>query len=905
MIDDVQPPKWALALLRSICPNQLYEEIEGDLIQKFNRDVKRLGEAKAKRRLVWNVVRFFRPEIVLRNKISMDLFNITLLGNYFKISYRYLARNKTFAVVNVLGLALGMASALLIYKYVRAERSYDTFHKAAANIYRVTTEWNASLTPQDKRATTVPWSGPGVKEAFPEVIEYTRFAPLATMTGNNSVHYKGKEIDENRIYLVDPGFLKIFSFPLFEGDDRSALSNPHQIIVTESIARKYFGNESPLGKSLFIDTHENLTGNDYKVTGVIGDPPLNSHMSFDFLISYPSMWAGLNNGSTYWHWDNTYCYLLLRPDADVRLLERKISDLRVKQFGNEMGGWNDIIEFKLQPVKDIHLFSFLKGEISLNGDGRSLHFLVVVGISILLSAYINYINLSTVKAVERRIEIGIRKVVGSSKVQLSFQLVVESVVINIMALILAVAIAGISGPVLENLFNIQWPEVDLGFPPTSFLLGVLGLVTAGTLLSALYPAFVMTSLKPAEALKGRKPASIGGGNRWTLRRSLTVLQFIFCIVFTIGTFVLYQQLKFMKNHDLGMNMDKVIAVKAYGFQQYSSYKSFKAKLSSSSLISSVGSSSAAPGDEIVMLGLRPKVSVGEKADLTELKMISVDEDFFKTLNVEFIAGRNFDPSSKTESDAVILNETAAKLLGYEDPVKIVNQRLKHLRQTENEVIGVIKNYHQLSLKNSLEPIVFVPNFVPNWIPENNLGWNKFYYFVRLNSAIQYEDITQVITEMERAWNASAAKHPFSYFFLDSYFDNNYRSDTTFSSLFLFFSSFAIFIACLGLFGLVAYTTLQRTKEIGIRKVLGASVQNILMLVSKDFVKLIVIAAVVAIPLVGFGLQEWLESYAFRIRMEVWLFAYPLLLIFILAYVTVVLKSIKVAVANPVESIRYE
>ncbi len=895
------PPRFASRLLEWFCPPGLFESIQGDLLEKFEEDSEEHGVKRAKVKFVWNVIRFFRPSIILRNRFSIELMSVTLLLNYFKISYRYLAKHKTFAVVNILGLSLGMAASFLIYEYVRFEKSFDAFHENAPNIYRITTEWNSKLTPDDKRATTVPWSGPNVKEAFPEVVAYSRFASLSPMTGDNSVRFNDKNISEINIFLADPGFLKIFSFPLLQGNAASALSNPHQVIITKSIAEKYFQNENPVGKSLVIDTHGNLSGNDYLITGVIENPPATSHLTFDFLISYSSMWEGLNNGSTYWHWDNTYCYVLLRPDANVQSLENKISDLRVKQFGNEFGDWKDEINFKLQPLKEIHLYSSLKGEIAINGDGRSVNFLIIVGIFILLSAYINYINLSTSKALERRTEIGVRKVVGSTKIQLTIQLLVESVVINCFAIVLAIIIAKVSQPILENLFNIQWPALTLAWITPELLLIMLCVIIAGILLSAFYPAFVVASFKPVEVLKGSKPMNIGMGNRWTLRQSLTVMQFIFCIGFSITTYALYEQLQFMKSHDLGMNMEKVVVVRSYGFQSHENFQNFKTRLSSSSLINSVASSSAAPGDEINMLGLKPKVRIGDDAELKELKVISVSEDFFRTLQIDFLAGRNFDASSKTENDAVILNEAAARLLAHDDPKEILKQSLHNLTDKESRIVGVIKNYHQRSLKNGYEPIVFVPN----WVEAHNLGWNKNYYFVRLNPTSNISDIQGAIGEMETAWKYSSSEHPFHYFFLDNYFDSHYKAESTFSSLFLFFSCFAIFISCLGLFGWVAYATLQRTKEIGIRKVLGASVQNILMLLSKEFVKLVLIAAVVTIPLLILGMQNWLEAYAFRIQLTPWLFVLPLLLIFCLAIVTVILKSLKVAISNPVDSIRYE
>ena len=825
--------------------------------------------------------------------------NLVMLRSYFKISYRHLAKNKTFAAINILGLAVGMAAALLIYEYVSFEKSFDTFHTQADQIYRVTTEWNKSITPEDKRATTVAWSGPGVKEEFPEVLEYARFAPMESFTGYNAVSYNKTEINENEIYLADPGFLKIFSFKLLKGDINKALADPTNVVITERIAKKYFQGRDPIGKELFIDTHGNLAENNFKVTGVVQDPPDNSHINFDFLISYNVIHKDLHNGSTYWHWDYTYAYLLLHPKADVKALERKMSALRLAKFGKEMEYYKDAIDFKLQPIKDIHLFSSLKGELKINSDGRSLYFLMLVGICIILSAYINYVNLSTVKAVERRTEIGIRKVVGSSKGQLTLQLLVESFVLNILAVFIAFILFRFSVPLIEQLFNIQWPSWRMSFISVDFILFVVIILLAGIVLSALYPAFVLTSFKPAEVLKGKGPGS-SGERGWNLRKSLIVLQFVFCIAFTVGTYALYQQMKFMKSYDLGMNIEQVVAVQGYGFQSYEVYEKFRSELSGPSFVRSVGASSSAPGEEIIQLSLKPKVAVaGQASSGRELKMVMIDEDYFNTLEVKFIAGRNFDKSVNTDGKSVIINEAALTQLGFKDPQEILNESLRGLDEKDLKVIGVIKNYNQRSLKSGYEPIVFLP------MKSNNFGWNKRYFFVRLSPARNLEQRQDQISEIQKAWKSVSPEKPFQYFFLDSHFDQQYKADTAYSSLFLFFATLAIFIACLGLFGLVAYTTIQRTKEIGVRKVLGASVQNILTLLSGDFIKLIIVAMIIAVPSVIWGLRYWLDQYAFRISLSVWLFIIPLFSIFMIALLTIVLKSLKVATANPVDSLRYE
>ncbi len=821
--------------------------------------------------------------------------NAMLLRNYFKVSYRYLVKNRTFAIVNILGLALGMAAALLIYDYTRFEKSFDTFHVNADNIFRVTTAWNPTSTPGDVRATSVPWSGPGVKEAFPEVIAYSRFAPLHAMSGDKTISYNGVQIEEADIFLADPGFLRMFSFEMLEGNNETALNEPGNVVITKSVADKYFRDLDPVGKTVSLKA-ENLTESNYTITGVLQDPPENSHMKFDFLVSYNAIPSMLASGSTYWHWDFTYCYLLLRPDADAKELERKIAELRVSLFGKEFGDYNDVVKFRLQPIKDIHLYSSLRGELRLNGDGRSIEFLIIIGVCILLSAYINYVNLSTVKAVERRKEIGVRKVVGSTRRQLMLQLFVESMVINIIAFVLAILIAVGSAPLVEYAFAVKWPAFEFGFPSLRLMGYVGALLATGIFISAIYPAFVMTSFKPSVVLKGSKTSGMQSAGKMTFRKFLIVMQFVFCIGFITGTFVLYRQLQFMKSHDLGMNMEHVVVVKGYGFQKYEAFQNFKNRLSPNAAVTSIGYSTVAPGDEVILLGLKPVVSLTHEPEPEQLTMALVDDGFFQALDIKFVAGRNFDRTIKTDEQAVIINEAAARLLGYERAEEILNESLNGLQQNPVKIVGVIQNYHQRSLKNALEPMVFVPAW------HDDYGWTKRYYFAKLKANAPLES---TVADIERAWKGASPEFPFSYTFLDSRFDHQYKSETAFGSLFLFFSAFAIFIACLGLFGLVAYITLQRTKEIGIRKVLGASVRNILVLISGDFMKLIVVASCLAVPLSWYGLSRWLESYAFRINLDVILFIYPVVSIFLLAILTVVWKAFKVALADPVESIRYE
>jgi putative ABC transport system permease protein len=892
-----RPPKLALQFLSWFCPAELHESIEGDLLEVFVADCKS-GYRLAKWKFIWNVFRFFRPGIIFRNKMNMHLISLSMLRSYFVLSWRHILKNKIFATINIAGLAAGMAAALLIYDYVSFERSFESFHKNADNIYRVSTIWNKDLTPEDKRATTMPWSGPNVKNEFPEVADYAFFTPIANFTGYNSVSYGDRKITEPNIFLADNGFLRMFSFQLLRGDPERALADANSIVITKSIAEKYFAQENPIGKTLVLDTHENLTQNVFKVTGVMEDPPANSHLDFDFLISFNVIHKELHEGSTFWHWDYTYVYLQLHPGVDVSALERKMSELRLSQFGKDMQYYSDLVEFDLQPIRDIHLQSNLRGELGLNGDGRAVLFLSIIGACILLSAYINYINLSTMKAVERKTEIGIRKVIGSTKVQLVMQLFVESLLFNGFAVLAASLIYLGSIPLLENAFNIEWPERAGLFSVDFFIFGT-SVFLAGAILSISYPALILSSFKPAIVLKG-KGTMLPSTRGFDLRKALIVCQFSFCIVFTIGTYAVYLQLQHMRNFDLGMNMNHVIAVRGFGFQKYDVFEKFKNTLASNSSVRSIGATSAAPGDEVIQLSFKPKVHVEGKTSVDqELRNVLIDEGYLQTLDVQLIAGRDFDRSIRTDSESVIINEAAAKLLGFDDPSQIVNESLANMADKPRKIIGVIRNYNQRSLRQQYEPLVFSPLW------NNDYGWHNRYYLVKFEEARSFSDYQNNIAILQKAWKEANPERPFQYFFLDTYFDNQYKAETTFSGLYLFFSGAAIFIACLGLFGLVAYAALQRTKEIGVRKVLGATVKNILTLLSKDFMKLILLATAISVPLVSWLLSSWLNQYAFRILITVWLFALPLAGIFALALLTVVLKSLKVATANPVDSLRYE
>lgn len=596
--------------------------------------------------------------------------------------------------------------------------------------------------------------------------------------------------------------------------------------------------------------------------------------------------------------------MLLNDHADPAILEQKISQLRIEEFGDDLGVWNDVIDFKLQPLKDIHLFSGLKGEMNINGDGLSVSFLTIIGICILLSAYMNYVNFAAVKAVERKTDIGIRKVMGSTSWQLAAQLLLESAMLNMVAVVLAIVCCFLCHSFLIEFTgakSLNFIQMVLA-PQTLRCIALV--LTAGIVCTSLYPVLMLTSFNPAHVLRAGKVTSRSAGG--DLRKSLIVVQFIVGIVFTVSTYAAYQQLQYVKDLDMGMDINNVMVVKGFGAQPYSSYENFKSKLEAYPSIRAVGTSSSTPGEEIINLSLRARVAIKGGRSLVdkEIKLVTVDGDFFKAMEVKFLSGRSFDESIPSDKEGVILNETAAKILGYQDPREATNDNLTWGRSimgagSQSGIIGVIQNYHQLSLKNAFEPLGFITSKSHEW------QWNKRYYFVRFENLSTKADLRSVMSSIERSWKSAVRDEPFNYFFLDQYFDRQYKSDAAMNVLFIAFSIIAIIIACLGLFGLVAYTTLQRTGEIGIRKVLGASVESILVLLSADFIRLMLVATILSIPLIMWGLRLWLNRYVFRMELTWWLFAFPVAVTFLIALLTVTLESMRLARRNPVDSLRHE
>lgn len=800
-----------------------------------------------------------------------------MLRNYFKSVWRYVARNKGFTFINVLGLAIGMMACMLITQYVLHEFSYDDFHTKKTRIFRLQQDR------YDKGELSTRWAagcagvGPDMKANFPEIEQYVRLTSTDAMLSTADVYFK-----EEAVYYASEDFFKIFSVKLIAGQDSSVLKDPFRIVLSQSLAKKYFGDEDPVGKIL-----KNKGKDDYQVTGVFEDLPVNTHMKIDALMSFatlPKLW---NDPVMSWSWDGFLTYVLLDEKADVKAVEAKIPALAERQAGEEMKRFDASMKFHLQALQDIHLDSNFMMEFKPNGNRQSTYFLAIVAVLILIIAWINYINLSTAKSIERAREVGVRKVMGGFRSQLIQQFLFESLVLNTVAVVIAIAFVVLLTPAFSELTGRQLDY--LLFKQNMFWIWMGALILGGALLSGIYPAFVLSSYKPVEVLKGRFKNTNAG---ILFRKGMVVVQFISSITLIVGTFTVYRQIRFMQEEELGVNIDQTLIVTspaAVDSTYRQKFPLFKQQIVQYPEVASMCASSSVPGRQPGWNagGIR-RLSQPE-TEAKQYRVIMTDHDFIKTYGLKVVAGRPFSETSADERGNVMLNEAAFRLMGFEKAEDALNDQIYFWGDTFR-IVGVLKNYHQESLKKAYEPLIFRYEASPGGL-----------YSIKFNTA----NIKQSLFHFEEAWKTIFPGNPFTHFFLDDHYNQQYQADQQFGKVFAIFSSLAIFIACLGLFGLSSLTAIQRTKEIGVRKVLGASVPSILRLVTKDYIILMVAAIILSVPLAWSIMNQWLSDFANRISLSWWIFALPSFAVIAIALLTVSIHTLKAARTNPAKSLRYE
>jgi len=825
----------------------------------------------------------------------------TMLRNYFKIAWRNLLRNKVFSIVNIFGLAIGMAACFFIFAYVHFESSYDRFHQHTADLYRVNISFGGSFGGFPALSTNHPATGPAMKADFPEVKDFARlaspsvFLPATTITYMNP---KGTDVtlNQDKIFFADPSFLTMFSFPFVAGDPATALNEAQSIVISESMAKKYFGNADPLGKTVTLNQHQPM-----KVTGVFKDVPENSHLKFDMLMSFLTI--GDKWGYTQWGWPEFYTYVQLAPGTDPKTVEAKFPPFVEKYLGQKQRDLNFKSYLHLQPIADIHLRSGTIRGPDVGGSDKEVYFLTLIGVLILVIAWINYINLSTAKSVERAKEVGLRKVVGGLRRQIIGQFILESVLVNLLALgvagIIVVLCFPLFGPFIGKAIDRGTASSGIWHAP-SFWLATLSVYLVSAFLVGAYPAFVLSGFRPAAVLKGK----FGNAGRGILlRKSLVVVQFVLSLLLIAGSITVYSQLRYMQRESLGYDKDQIVVVKAPAFTDSTfdtKMQVFQSDLQQDPAVLDIAPSSDVPG-KIVTDRNAMRRATEDKTHNQVTSLSRINDRFLDTYGMSLAAGRNLQKSDTVNpfnplygKIRLLLNEKAVRSLGYKSNEAAINKDIIFSYgsgELSGQIVGVVRNYHQRSLKEAYDPMLY-------WYPAYN-DWR--YFSVKVKAGHLGQTLAGIGTVYKNLFPGNA----YEYFFLNEYFGRQYQSDERFGKVFGLFTALAIFVACLGLLGLSAFMIRLRTKETGIRKVLGASVYSLLLLFSKDFVRLVAVATIIAIPLVFWGASQWLGNYAFHIRLEWFIFVGPPFLLLVISMAMIGVQSLKTALANPVDSLKTE
>lgn len=810
-----------------------------------------------------------------------------MFKNYLKIAWRNLVKNKAYSIINIIGLAIGLSCFLLIALYVMDELSYDRFYPNADRIYRIHSDirfGGADL----HMPVTSDMMGELLKKDYPQIENYTR---LYTFTGDKLIKKGNAYIDEGKIAHVDSTFFDVFRLPAIEGDLKRALIEPNTVVVTESTAKKYFGTTHVLGKTIETRDDKNPF---YKITAVIKDMPHNSHFRFDLLFSMKNVdyqWGQLTS-------HNFYTYLRLKQGTDYKAFEKNFDQYvdkyvlpQAKQYMN-INSMDDFrkagnkLEYSLIPITDIHLHSDRSFELSANGRMQYVYIFSAVALFILIIACINFMNLTTAHSANRAKEVGIRKVLGTEKRSLVLQFLFESILMVLISLLIAVAIVYGVLSLFNDVASKQMTTSSLFSPYILPLLIALPFIVG--LLAGSYPAFYLSAFKPIEILKGKlKLGSKSGG----LRSVLVIFQFAVSIILIVGTIVVYKQLNYIQTKNLGYNKDEVLVIDGISSLN-NNVDAFKNEalqmpgVTGGTLTGYLPVSNSYRNDNTFS-----KQTVMDAKTGFDMQNWRVDYDYIKTLGMQVIKGRDFSREFGGDSASAIINETTAKILGYADPIgkKIYTTTDEPGKTKPYTIIGVVKNFNFESLRQDVGPLALL------------LGGGFGSGVFKVNTST----IQNLIIQIQNKWKTLAPGLPFSYHFLNESFDEMYRTEQRVGKIALIFSVLAIFIACLGLFGLATFIAEQRTKEIGIRKVLGASVQGIVQMLSKDFMKLVAIAFVFAAPLGWWAMHTWLQDFAYRINIEWWMFAAAGLGALFIALITVSFQAIKAAIANPVKSLRTE
>lgn len=857
-------------VLRVVCPDHLYEEIEGDLIQKYKRDIKTFGKRKATQNLRWNTILFLRPGIVLRNKINLKTRNL-MLRDYSKIILRQFARNKTFSIINVLGLTIGITVLLLITQFVLFERSFENFNEKADRTYRVNLYNTNNGVFSSISSGTVPALAHSIKQSISGVESIARIGYRT-----QCILFSREQEKESRdeLFFADPSIVDALGIDIIRGDRKKMLHVPQSILISEAAAIRNFGEINVVGKVLEIGFNNNtLERKPYEVQGVFRDIPANSHFHVELILPPDNEQAWNEN----WSWSDVKTYVVLSPGVKPEAFDSGLEQI-VKQHHED--GEGD--RYLLEPVKDIR-------HSALDGTGRSglVNFFTTLGIIILVLAWFNYINLYTARFTERMKEVGVRKLIGASRIQLILQFLMESFFFNVISFSCAVVFFFLAWPIVNGFLGQNIP-ITL-FKNPLHILYATGFVIVGTLCSGFYPSIFLSSFKPIQSLKG---LVANFADRSMLRKTIVVIQLSVSIILITAVLAIRGQISFMQSQNIGIAIDQTLIIEEPLLTISTSvdkFETFKNDVLQLSDVRGVTYASSFPGAEIDWH--RTDITLGqENADFKyDSRIIAIGTEFLDVFKLPLVAGRNLNPEIESDKKAMLISEEASKMFAFNNPQESLG-KLVFIGSRRFEVIGVVKNYHYRSLQSKIQPLLYIQGH-----PRNP----------RCAIKLSGENIGETISKIEAKWKEAYIGNVFQYHFLDDTFDRQYNSERQIASIVLLLTILAIFISCSGLFALSLYAVNRRTKEIGIRKVLGATVSSVMLLLSRDFARVLFIGVMFSIPLTYYALEAWLEKYAYKMPVDGLLFIAPVAAVAILVAITISIQTITAARRNPVESMKYE
>ena len=862
------PPVLADRFLGWFCDPYFLPDIQGDLYELYYKRLQTSGLLLAQVQYCIDVIRTFRPYALRRDLFSRQTAHPIMFQNYFKSGYRHVRSHLGYSFINLFGLAVGIACCLLILLYVHDELSFDRHHEKGERIYRVLLdrhEEDGSITID---ATTPSALAPALERDIPGVEQAVRILP--PWGGEVLVCQNDVRFYENRVYMTDDNFFDIFTFPFVQGNHETVLSSPDAVVLTQTTARKYFGDRDPMGQILSIQsriTGENL---DYIVTGVLKDLPENLHFTFDILLSIYAISDELDEE---WAWWNFYTYALLRKDFAPEQFVAVFPSF-IERYQEDM--WGESQDLHLQAVTEIHLHSNVRWEIEANSDIVYVYIFSAVALLLLLIACANFTNLSTARSTQRAAEVGIRKVIGARRSQLIRQFLLESAAMSLIALLLAVLLIQLALPAFNQLSGKDVALSELG--ALQLFLLIPGFVLLIGLIAGSFPAFVLSRLEPVMAIKGYPSKTRGV----FLRKGLVVIQFGISVFLIVGALAIHRQLTFIQNKKLGFDKEQVVVIPIRSTDTLARYDSFKQTLTGKPGIAGVTASSGLLG------GINWTTSVEVEGIEEELRtnLFVVDYDFVETLGMRVTRGRSFSRDFATDSSTIILNEAALRQIELKEPLG----KQVGVFDRFTTIAGVVEDFHFQSLHHQIEPFVLV-------IGRRGL--------THIQVKVDTQDMPAALSAIQDTWSDVFPDIPFDYQFLDQSFSKVHEKEQRLGSIFRYFSILTIFIACLGLFGLAAFSAERRKKEVGVRKVMGASVPQILTLLSKDFLKLVFFAFTVTVPIAYLTVQLWLEGFAYRTDIQVGIFLYAGLATVGIALMAVGYQAARAAYADPVRTLRYE